>query len=309
MAMPTIGSVIRPIRLAVVATLAVVLAACGGSDRASVVAGEAVGFEGLARAASTSAEVTSGRFSFTVTVSSPQLEQELALSGEGAFDSASRRSAFSADLSALAVLLGGFRGGLAGSDGLDLRDLWKVETVRDDATAYVKLPALAGELPEGKTWVRAQDGQVVGAGGFRLRELEQLTQASPEQLLGKLEGLSGEIEVVGTETLRGVETTHYRATVDADSVAAHASGQSGQGLGALVDRLGGQSGLSEVTLDIWIDGDGLVRKVLLDVEATQPGDSTPSRATLGFELWDVGEPVAIELPPASRVVDVSELER
>jgi hypothetical protein len=304
-------NVTRVAQLVAVAALAAVLAACGGSDGSGATAGEPISFEQLSQAASTSAETTSGRFSFALEVSSPELEQELGFSGEGAFDAASGRSSFSADMSAFMALLGGLFAGIAGTDGPDLGDpsLWKIETVRDASTTYVKFPAIADELPDGKTWVKAEDGQVVEAGGFKLQEFEQFTQADPKQLLETLEELSGEIEVVGTETLRGAETTHYRATVDAESVATSASEESGQDLGALTDQIVGQSGISEVPIDIWIDADGLVRKILLDVTATPPGDSAPSRAMVSFELWDLGESVEIELPPASGVVDASELKR
>jgi hypothetical protein len=308
---PTIGSVTRAAQLVLVAALAAALAACGGSGGASVTAGEQISFEQLSQAATTSAEATSARFSFALQISSPELDQELGFSGEGAFDAASERSSFSADMSSFMALLGGLFAGIAGDDGPDLGDpsLWRIETVRDGSTTYVKFPAIADELPDGASWVRAEDGQVIEAAGFKMSEFEQFTQADPKQFLETLEELSGEIEVVGAETLRGVRTTHYRATVDAESVAKSASEESGRDLGGLTDQLVGQSGISQVPIDIWIDGDGVVRKLLLDVEATQPGDSAPSRATVSFELWDVGKPVDIELPPAAEVVDASELKR
>lgn len=311
MSRPTIGSVTRVAYVLALAALASVLAACGGGDRASAVQGEPISFEQLSQAASTSASVTSGRFSFAFDVSSPELEQELGFSGEGAFDTASGRSSFSADLSSFMALLGGLFAGIAGTGGPDLGDpaLWAIETVRDGTTTYVKFPAIADELPEGKSWVKAEDGQVVEAGSFELKEFEQFTQADPKQLLQALEELSGDIEVVGTESLRGVETTHYRATVDAESVARSASEESGQDLGAFTDQIVGQSGVSELPIDIWIDADGLVRKVSLDVTATPPGDTAPSRAVVAFELWDIGESLEIELPPADQVVDASELKR
>lgn len=308
----TFGSVTRrSLQLALAVTLVAVLGACGGGGGASVAAGEPISFRQLSEAASTSGEATSGRFSFAFELSSPELEQAIGFSGEGAFDAASGRSAFSVDLSAFMALLGGLFGGRASTDGPDLGDpaLWRVETVRDGTTTYVKLGALEDRLPAGKSWVKAEDGEVVEAAGFRLREFEQFTQPDPKKLLEVLEELSGTIEVVGLETLRGVETTHYRATVDAESVAESASEEHGQDLGAFTDRLVGQTGISEVPIDIWIDGEGLVRKLLLDVEAMQPGASAPSRATIGFELWELGEPVEIALPPASQVADASELKR
>jgi hypothetical protein len=310
---PTSQGVARLAQLVVVVALAAALGACGGSERAGIATGEPITFEQLSQAASTSAEAPSGRFSFAFAVSSPELEQELGLSGEGAFDAASKRSSFSANLSGFTALLGGLFAGFAGGDGPDVGDpsLWTIEAVRDGSTTFVKLPALAEALPEGKPWVKAEDGRLLEAGSFELREFEQLSNADPKELLEALRELSGEIEieVVGTETLRGVATTHYRVTVDAEGLAASASKERGQDLGGLTERLVEQTGVSEVPIDVWIDGDGIVRKILLDIEATQPGDTEPSRATVSFELWDLGEPVEIALPPASQVADASDLER
>ena len=312
MSRSTFGSVTRVAHVLAVAALAAALAACGGSDgTGGATAGEPISFEQLSQAASTSAEATSGRFSFEFELSSPQLDESVGLSGEGAFDAASKRASFSADMSSFMALLGGLFAGFAGDDGPDFGDpaLWRIETVRDGSTTYVKLPAIADELPAGKSWVKAEDDQAVQAGSFSFRDFEQFTQADPKQLLEALEGISGEIEVVGTEELRGVETTHYRATVDAESIAKRASEESGQDLGSLTDQFVEQSGISEVPFDIWMDDDGLVRKLLLDVTATEPGSSEPSRAVVGFELWDFGETVEIDLPPASEVADASQLKR
>jgi hypothetical protein len=294
--------VTRVAQLLAIAALAALSAACGGSGGTGATAGEPISFEQLSQAASTSAEATSGRFSFTLEGSSPELEQELGFSGEGAFDATAERSSFSADLSSIMALLGGLFAGVSGGDGPDFDDpsLWTVEIVRDGSQTFMKLPAIASKLP---------DGELVEAAGLKLQEFDRFTGADPKQLLDVLRELSGEIEVVGREALRGVETTHYRATVDAESIAKSASKETGDDLGDLTDRLVGQSGLSEVPIDVWIDGDGILRKVVLDVEATQPGSSAPSRALLGFELWDLGEPVTIELPPSSEVVDVTRLER
>ncbi|GIU95565.1 MAG: hypothetical protein KatS3mg012_2022 [Gaiellaceae bacterium] len=301
----------RVAQLLAIAALAALSAACGGSGGTGATAGEPISFEQLSQAASTSAEATSGRFSFTLEVSSPELEQELGFSGEGAFDATAERSSFSADLSSFMALLGGLFAGVSGGDGPDFDDpsLWTIEIVRDGSQTFMKLPAIASKLPDGKVWVRVEDGELVEAAGLKLQEFDRFTGADPKQLLDVLRELSGEIEVVGREALRGVETTHYRATVDAESIAKSASKETGDDLGDLTDRLVGQSGLSEVPIDVWIDGDGILRKVVLDVEATQPGSSAPSRALLGFELWDLGEPVTIELPPSSEVVDVTRLER
>lgn len=312
MTLPTPRNVTLVLRLVVPVALAAALAACGGRSETGAIAGEPISFVELSQAASGSADATSGRFAFSFRAETPELEEDIVVGGEGAFDALAGRASFTVDLSGFMALLGGIFSGMPGAADLDDPDLWTIDTIRDGSTTYVRLPALASVLPPGKSWVKAKEGEVVRARGFRLAELEQLTQPDPKELLAVLEALerlAGELEVVGEETLRGVSTTHYRATVDSKDVARAASEESGKDLGPLTDQIVGQSGISEVPIDVWIDSAGLVRKLLLDVQGTQPGGSAPSRATVSFELWDLGEPVEIELPPASEVIESSALRR
>jgi hypothetical protein len=290
------------------AACAVVAGGCGGGASSGVdVTGEPISLEQLAASASTSAEATSGRFSFDLSFTFAGADEPLALSGEGAFDTASKRASFSMDMSALAKLLGGFVAGFPGADKSDLPDFddpaaWKVEIVQDGDVGYVRLPAIDGQLPEGKTWVRGSAGDVK-AGSFDLKELDSFTQNDPRDVLEALRGLSGDIETVGSEELRGVGTTHYRALLDPAQLVREANASNADAA-SILDRLS-QTGVAEVPLDIWIDGKGLVRKLALDIgvpEATKGGS-----VSLAFELWDYGERVGIDVPPAAQVADASAL--
>jgi hypothetical protein len=297
----------RPaVPVALLAVLLALVAGCGGGDAGppSAVTGEPVDVRQLARAASTSAEASSGRFSFGLEAAMPGADEPFSFSGEGAFDLASERASFSVDMSSFAALLGGLLTGLGAAAGADAPDFddaegWRIDAVRDGSTTYVRFPALAGRLPEGKAWIRSEDG----AAASGLDGLGRLTEVEPRELLKIIREVSGDVETVGSETVRGAETTHYRATLDGTRVPDSVPQAGGEDVRALADQLLSQAGLSEIPLDVWIDADGLLRKFQLDVSATQAGASEPSRAALTFEIWDVGRPVAIELPPASEVVD------
>lgn len=280
------------------------LVGCGaGTD--VVPTAQPISLEQLTSAASTSAEATSGRFSFSVEMSLPGADDPLALTGEGAFDAAAERSAMSLDLSSFAELLGGLVVGTAAPDapGFDDPDAWQIDVVQVGDDAYVRFPALADELPEGKSWVHGDYRGVTPQGV----DVDELTRVDPRELLRLLRAASGDVEVVGSEELRGAETTHYRATVDP---AKHATLAPGHERGdALVDELLKQTGLGDVPVDVWIDGTGLVRKVTVAVTAKPAGGTGDAGASVSFELWGYGEPVAIEAPPASEVVDASALKR
>src|SRR5262249_11517656 len=151
------------------------------------------------------------------------------------------------------------------------------------------VPAIDEQLPDGKTWVRGTAGDVK-VSGFDFKELDSFSRNDPRDVLEALRGLSGDIETVGTEELRGVDTTHYRVLLDPAELAKQAAAQNPDAQ-SLFDRLSGQSGVTEVPLDVWLDGDGLVRKLSLDVDAPDATTGQSGHVSLAFELWDYGEDV------------------
>ncbi len=292
------------------AVLAFVAAGCGGSS-SSTAGLEPISFEQLAQSASTSADAKSGRFSFDLSLTFPGADEPFAFSGEGAFDEPSGRASFAVDMSSFAKLLGGFVTGLGGANASGLPDFddpagWRIDVVQDGTVGYVRFPALGGQLPTGKTWIRG-DADGPSTSGFDFGELEQFAKSDPRDVLVALRAVTSEVETLGSEQLRGVETTHYRATVDPAELAKLASAKDRTVTQSLVDRLSAQAGVGPFPVDVWLDASGLVRKLSLSVEATEPSTSRSSKVSMSFELWDYGRTVDIELPPASQVVDASSL--
>jgi len=282
---------------------------CGGSGSTQAIAGEPISLQELAQSATSSADATSGRFAFDLSMSLPGADEPFAFSGEGAFDAKSERASFSVDMSSFASLLGGLFAGMAGPNAAGAPDFddpsgWKVEAIQDGTVSYVRFPAVDDQLPAGKSWVRTDESKPGEKQGTDF-DFQQLTNNDPRELLDFLQGASGEIEIVGTEQLRGVETTHYRATIDPLEYEKLVPPDEQQELESLVEQMAAQSGLGEIPVDVWLDEGGLVRKLTMTVSATQPGTSGSSDASMTFEIYDYGEDVAIELPPASEVVDAS----
>jgi len=302
----------RSLAACLLAVCAFAAGGCGGGGATATA--EPITFEQLAQSASTSAEATTGRFSFDLALEFPGTDEPFALSGEGAFDEAANRAAFAVDMSSFAKLLGGFVAGLAGPNAQGAPDFddpggWKIEVVQDGEVGYVRFPAFDEQLPEGKSWIRS-DGDTVSA-NFDFDQFEQFAQSDPRDVLESLQGVTTEVEVVGTETLRGASTTHYRAVVDPQELVKSAPQDETQGQDeeseSLIDELTGQSGVDEIPLDVWIDDSGLVRKLSLAISANDATTGQSGDVSLAFELWDYDEPVAIELPPASEVVDASDI--
>jgi hypothetical protein len=301
----------RALSLLALVGAAIALAGCGGG---STTAAEPVDVEQLSQAAATSAKAPSGRFELALSSTFPGAKSGFDLTASGAFDTKADRAEISLDLGSLAGLLGAFFGS-AGAMGdkrpFDLGNAggWKIDAIQDGAVVYLRFPAIADLLPDGKTWVRVDASQAGNPSplGFDLSDLQAYGGDDPRSLLDALEAVSGDLETVGTEELRGVATTHYRASIDpskVDEVAPPAKRDKlSDGLREVLEG----SGLDEVPLDVWLDEDGLVRKFEVAVSAEPQGASDPVESSASLELYDYGSDVDIAVPPAEDVADESAL--
>ena len=123
-------------------------------------------------------------------------------------------------------------------------------------------------------------------------------------------------EIVGHGDLDGLLASHVRFSVDATALAAETGATLGGGQGAV--PFGGDFGPEEFVFDIWIDGDGLVRRLSLDIGAAMEdlmGDTGETESD-GFgdafsnffdiyiviDYYDYGADITIEAPPADEIV-------
>ena len=87
----------------------------------------------------------------------------------------------------------------------------EMEMILDGSTFYMRMPALSGAQGLPTEWV-SMDINEAAPGFESLLSLSQ-GQNDPTSSLSYLDGIT-DAEVVGTETVAGVETTHYHGTVD-----------------------------------------------------------------------------------------------
>ena len=123
----------------------------------------------------------------------------------------------------------------------------------------------------------------------------QLGQNDPSQMLQYLRATSNIVEQ-GKETVRGVGTTHYAARLQLDKVADRVSPDAARALKQATKTLG----TKEIPMDVWVDGDGLVRRMKMDWH--------PRRASfvMSLDLFDFGN-VDIAVPADSDTVDLSSM--
>jgi hypothetical protein len=291
--------------LALVATVVVaaVAAGCGGSAQTIPQ------LESLADVSSRSKAADS--FGFALELRQQMLGMEFEIVADGAFDNAGQRGRMDMDLSSFAKLISGLGEAFGGEQGdvppeLSDPDAWKIELVVDGTQVFMRVPFLDSQL-QGKQWVGG-DLKELALGQGQSVDLGSLAATDPRDALDALEAVTGPLEVVGREEVRGVETTHYRTTLDpaklADALESAAEGSS--------DLLSGftqamaQVDLSAVPIEVWVDDEGLLRKYLIDLELEQGGQSLST--SVGLELFDYGEPVSVDVPDPADVADPATLQ-
>jgi hypothetical protein len=144
-----------------------------------------------------------------------------------------------------------------------------------------------------KQWVKLDLGQLAQQRGVDLNSLTN-TSPTPDSALSYLRG-TGKVVEVGSEKVDGVDTTHYKATVDLQRAAARSKGSERTSLRRLIRTTGAR----KIPIGVWVDGKGYVRRV----RYAQPAGSGRA-VNVTMNLHDYGKPVSIHAPPADSVVDL-----
>ncbi len=283
--------------LALVAPLLLGAASCARSaDPNTVLSGEAT--IALVRAAPDAAAAAgSGRFEMRVAIDSPN----------GVFDVVAT-GGFTHEQMAMQIDLGSVLKQAAKSSGATVPPGFDepMEIVADGATVYLRMPAL-GALTGAAGWFSVTP-DALGAAGRSLGLGAAATD--PSKLLEVLRGVADQIDEVGDEDVRGVATTHVRATIDLDKAL--------QGLPdarrrSLSDQLGSLAVTDRaLPVEVWIDGEGLPRRLRMQVgdlakSAVAASMGVGGTATMTIELFDYGQPVTVVVPDASEVQPLGDL--
>jgi hypothetical protein len=164
-------------------------------------------------------------------------------------------------------------------------------------TTYIKVPVgVTGDgaaLPKGKTWVAVPDGTLGAGSMLSLGD----GGGDPADLLAALTAMSSGVTKIGTATIRGVLVTGFALKVDpAKAVGIPSADQ------AAVKALATSFGAAEIPVDVWVDGQNLVRREKLTLPI--PGGSgAPAGASLTVttDCYEFGVAVRVSVPPATQV--------
>jgi hypothetical protein len=173
--------------------------------------------------------------------------------------------------------------------------------------AYIKVPAGAAGLPRGKSWMAVDVGTSAGLGISPLTAFGG--SADPADLLASLTAVSSSVTKLGTSTIRGVPVTEFRVRIDPATAAARLPGWERAGFLQFAQTLGSGA----IPVDVWLDGQNLVRQVTLSLNVpvglgAPAGSGAPAgeRLVESTDFYDFGVPVRVSAPPAAQVASKAE---
>jgi hypothetical protein len=187
------------------------------------------------------------------------------------------------------------------------QDLGEAEFVYDEFVMYMKFPLLQQVQPGLKPWVKFDLRDLGKQQGFDIGQLSQFNQNDPSQALQYLRAASGNVQEVGREEVRGVETTHYGMRVDLRKVISQAPAEQREQLRATIDQLVEQSGVETVPTEVWIDDDGLARRMRLTYNNMRFAPGQVGDMVMTMDLYDFGVEVDVKRPPKNQVTDIQKL--
>ena len=265
-----------------VVALAVGLTACGG---------DALALDPVASAATKTVESGSSRVEHTIAAKAAG--QSIDMTGSGLFDYRRPRGAVT------------YRMQLPGVGNVN------VEMRMVGTKLFLRLPqeVVGPALPNAKPWFGLDLDKSLQRAG--LGSLGFTQQQDPAQTLQYLRAASSGVKESGSATVRGVETTRYvgrldfRKALDAGLERLELPAAERQRARQGMQRMLGQLGTNGVPFEVFVDADGLLRRLTMDVSMKAMGQ--PLSTKVSMDYFDFGVDVDVQAPPARDVTDATRL--
>jgi hypothetical protein len=270
----------RLLSLLCVAVCATALVGCGGDTLA---------LDPVAQAASQTAKSESSRVAFTANVQIDGVGG-MSMSGSGVFDGRARSGAMNMRF-ALPV---GMESTFGGADP-------SMEMIVDGRKGLVMyMRSALFKTMAGDKWLKLDMAKLAKKEGFDLNSMMNANQADPSQSLRMLMA-SSDAHALGYDRVRGVFTTHYTLKIDLARLA-----KSNDEYGEMVDQLKQMSGATTFPAEAWIDDNGRVRRMKVDMSLNTPTGGAIAMS-MTMDLYAFGIKVDVPPPAASDVLDMSTL--
>jgi hypothetical protein len=223
---------------------------------------------------------------------------EITVPFSAAYDADSGNSSFSMDMSAMAdVAADGSDEDMSGMVGF----MGDIEVREIGDTSYIRFGFFNQMLGAETEWVSMPQEE-----GEAFSNDMAAIPTSPNSMLDSYRDADAEVEELGRENVNGVEATHYLVTLDAAAYLAsltEAERAELEETSPLPD--------ADLPMDLWISDQGHIVRMVMEIDGSAMEAASPEddfeRMTFTYDIFDIGEPVSIEAPPASDVTAVDGL--
>ncbi len=141
---------------------------------------------------------------------------------------------------------------------------------------------------EGDNWYAVETGGLIGQ--------TVVDFVDPRSVLAEVEDLVETTEV-GTVVIDGVDTTQYQSVVDVNDESLRETGWLPIEAGTDLEAEG------EITVDLYIDGDGVLRRLGATGDLVETGGEGTATFTITTNFYDLGADISIEPPAEATLID------
>jgi hypothetical protein len=270
---------------AVAVAIVIVLAACGSSQTSSKTAGGGSASSDAGSAVIRAANVTGSssgyRFQATMTITG-STSLEAAMSGT--------------------ILSAGNRGALALRESV-LGHSVNVSERYSGKTYWVSVTGIPGASTlTSKPWLKYNLGSTLnqlGLGGL------PSGGSNPTQFLTYLKAAGADTQQLGSQTIRGVATTHYAVTVNLNSYVSRVPTADRAAARRSIQRLISTIGSNTLHMQIWVDHHDFARRLSLSFPECVAQQHL--RLAMTMDLFDFGTTATVTLPTDAQSYDITSL--
>jgi hypothetical protein len=224
------------------------------------------------------------------------------MTADGAFDNTAERGSMTLDMS-------DFARQIPAGNALGDPKLWRGEEVFDlskSPVLYMRFPFMTKALPGSKPWIRIDMQKLGERVGLDFGALMQSSQSNPTQQLDYLRSVGGDLKDLGKQTVGGVETTHYRGTVDLNDYEKLVPEGQRESVRKSIEQVEkSMGGRSTYPVDVWVDSSDRVRRMAFDMKSDTPQGTVAT--SMQIDLSDFGAPVHVQLPAKSQTIEFDQL--
>lgn len=187
----------------------------------------------------------------------------------------------------------------------------QMAAVLDRTTEYVKLPAIvASRFAGAKPWIEIDFAHLGGsaeASALSTLMTSSSQMSNPAQYFFYLKAITaGTLQNLGSQTVDGVQTTHYRGDEDLTQLASLVPAAQRASVQQAIASIRGRTGLARaVPVQAWIDSRSLVRRIIINETINDAGQPATLRVQEDFPQY--GPQPAPAIPAASEVTNISSL--